>query len=142
MNFIFAALIAVGIFIIPASLLAQVQFSTQKANANAIGAVAMCLDAAGVAQPALNCNAFSNLAANATTTLKIGKGWLRGVTINTKGASANTLTIYDNTAGSGTKIATIDTTVGGEFNYDLQFNTGLTVVMATGTAADITVTWK
>jgi hypothetical protein len=142
MNFIFAVLITFSIWIVPAVLYAQVQFPTANPNAKVYGAGAMCLDTNGVAQPALNCNAFQNIAANGTTTLKSGKGWLRGVTINKAGASANTLTLYDNTAGSGTKIATIDTTVGIEFNYDLQFNTGLTVVLATGTAADVTVTWK
>jgi hypothetical protein len=89
-------------------------------------------------------NSFSNLLANATTTVKSGAGTLVGININTKGASANTLTIYDNTAGSGTKIGTVDTVNGviGHIPFKAAFATGLTVVIATGTAADITVIYR
>lgn len=86
--------------------------------------------------------AFSNLKANATTTIKSGVGRLHSLTINTKGIT-NTITVYDNTAGSGTTIATIDTTLSQEtLTFDLAFTTGLTVVIAGGTAADITITYK
>lgn len=83
-----------------------------------------------------------NLAANATTLVYTGQGVLHGVVINTKGASSNTLKIYDGVSASGTLIATIDTTVvPGTFLYDLAFNIGLTIVIGTGTAADATVLW-
>lgn len=86
---------------------------------------------------------YANLAANGTTTVKSGVGTLHAITINTKGASANTATVYDNTVASGMKIATIDTTDGvGTITYDVAFGTGLTIVLATGTAADITVAYK
>ncbi len=85
---------------------------------------------------------YTNIATNTTTTIYSGRGVLVGLTINTKGASSNTATIYDNTAGSGTKIAIIDTTSAqGTLAYFVEFNTGLTIVTATGTAADITVEW-
>lgn len=89
---------------------------------------------------------FQNIAANGTTTAKTGAGILVGIVVNTKGASANTCVIYDNTAASGTKIGTFDTTVptagmvidmGG-----IAFSTGLTAVLATGTAADWTLIFK
>lgn len=52
-------------------------------------------------------------------------------------------TIYDNTAGSGTKIGTIDTTAGVQtFLYDVAFSTGLTIVTAAGTASDMTLSYK
>ena len=87
---------------------------------------------------------YSNLLANATTTLKSGSGILRSIVINNAGASANTCTVYDNTAGSGTVIATIDTVElnGRVLEYDVRFGTGLTIVLATGTAADITVMYR
>lgn len=86
---------------------------------------------------------FSNITSNATTTVKSGAGLLHTLCINTKGASANTATIYDNTAGSGTKIGTLDTTAGVQcLTYDAVFATGLTIVTATGTAADITVSYR
>jgi hypothetical protein len=85
----------------------------------------------------------SNIATNTTTTAKSGAGILHTITINTKGASANVATVYDNTAGSGTKLATIDTTSGPiTLRYDVAFATGLTIVTATGTAADITVSYR
>jgi hypothetical protein len=89
-------------------------------------------------------NGFSyrNLAANATTVIRTGPGILHSITINDQGASSNTCAVYDNTAGTGTLIATIDTvTATGNLLYDVQFNTGLTIVIATGTAANITVSW-
>jgi hypothetical protein len=85
---------------------------------------------------------YTHLAALATTTIKSGEGILHSVAINTKGATANTLTLYDNTAASGTIIAVIDTTSQIQtLLYDLQFTTGLTAVVAAGTAADITISW-
>src|SRR3569623_440263 len=92
-----------------------------------------------VSIPAFN---YTNLAANATTTIRTGPGILHAININTKGASANVITVYDNTAASGTKIATIDSTVTyGSLLFDLTFSTGLTIIIGTGTAADITVSW-
>lgn len=87
--------------------------------------------------------AKSNLAANATTQIRTGAGVLHAVCINTKGAASNTVTIYDNTASSGTTIGIIDSTVLlGCFTYDAAFGTGLRVVIGTGTAPDITFTYR
>lgn len=87
--------------------------------------------------------AKNNLLANATTQVKTGSGVLHTLCINTKGAASNTVTVYDNTASSGTIIATIDTTIApGCYAYDAAFGTGLRIVIATGTAADLTVTWR
>lgn len=90
---------------------------------------------------------YTNVAAGtATTVIKASAGRLYGINVNTKGATGNTLTVYDNSAGSGTKIATIDTTsaVGGILVFPEGFNfyTGLTCVSATGTGADYTVIWE
>jgi hypothetical protein len=85
---------------------------------------------------------YTNLKALGTTTIKAGEGVLHSISINTKGATGNTATVYDNTAGNGTTIATVDTTAQIQtLLYDLQFTTGLTIVLATGTSADITVSW-
>lgn len=87
---------------------------------------------------------FVQISTNTTTAVKASPGLLHTITINTSGASSNTITVYDNTAGSGTIIATIDGTAdpGHTLVFDLQFNVGLTIVTATGTAAKITVTYK
>jgi len=86
---------------------------------------------------------YRRINANGTTTLQTGGGVLRSVTIAVVGAAANVLTIYDNTAGSGTVILNASTvlTAPCTWTLDAGFNTGLTVVLATGTAADITVTY-
>jgi len=86
---------------------------------------------------------YSNLTANGTTVCRTGGGILHSVTLNDAGASANVLTLYDNTAGSGTTIATIDTTEAKAcFIFDAGFDTGLTAVLATGTAANVTITYS
>lgn len=86
---------------------------------------------------------FKHLAANASTdNIVVGAGVLLNVTINTKGASANTLTLYDDLlhGTTGNIIAVIDTTgATGVLNYDVRLVRGLSATMTTGTAADITI---
>lgn len=84
---------------------------------------------------------FVNIASNATTTVKSGSGRLARIVVNKKGSSVSAAVVYDNTAGSGTKIATIDTlNLSGVFEYGITFDTGLTIV-TTG-APDITVVYS
>jgi len=89
-------------------------------------------------------SSYAHLNSTGTTTIKSGAGILRRVVVNTNGSGSNTFTIYDNTSGSGTVIAAIDTVngVSGHFEYNVAFSTGLTVVDATGTSADITVIYE
>ena len=76
--------------------------------------------------------------ASATTTVIGGPGILHSIVINT--TAAGTITIYDNTAASGTKIATIKASaVEGTYLYDVRCRTGLTIV--TAAASDITVSY-
>jgi len=86
---------------------------------------------------------FSNITTATTTTVKSGAGILRGVTINTKGTIASAVTIYDSLSGSGTKIGTIDSlNLAGQFEYDIAFSTGLTIVTTGTVAPDITVAYR
>lgn len=80
-----------------------------------------------------------HIATNTTTTCKSGAGAWTSLCINTKGASANVATVYDSLTGSGTVLAVIDTTTPwcGPRGYSVA--TGITVVTATGTAADLTL---
>lgn len=88
-------------------------------------------------------NSFSNINTNTTTTVKSGAGVLKRIVVNKVGASSNTCTIYDSTTATGTIIGTIDPVhTQMVFEYDLVFSTGLTIVTANGTAADITVIYK
>lgn len=83
---------------------------------------------------------YRNITSAATTTVKSGTGILHCITINTTAAA--TITVYDNTAASGTKIATIAASpvIGSTFIYDVSFTTGLTIV--TAGSSDITVSYN
>lgn len=87
---------------------------------------------------------FSHITTNTTTVVKATAGILHKVIINTKGATANVLTLYnDTTGGTANAIAVIDTTTGVDnIDYDLGFSNGLQAVTATGTAADITIVYR
>lgn len=88
-------------------------------------------------------NSFSNINTNTTTTVKSGAGVLKRIVVNKVGASSNTCTIYDNTTATGTIIGTIDPVYTQMvFEYDLVFSTGLTIVTANGTAADLTIVYQ
>jgi hypothetical protein len=86
--------------------------------------------------------AYKNITTDTTTTLKTGPGYLHTICINTP-AATGVVTIYDNTAASGTKIGTITSFAStvGCLTYDVAFWTGLTVVTATA-APDLTVTFR
>ena len=83
---------------------------------------------------------YSHLNANASTTLASAPVTLHSVSINTKGATSNTLTLND--GAGGTTIAVIDTTAGPSFYlFDVQCKSGLQAVIASGTAADVTISF-
>jgi hypothetical protein len=87
---------------------------------------------------------YTHVAANGNgDAVKSGSGVLHAVSVNTKGASSNVLTLYDSlTHGTGTTIAVIDTTAQvGALLLDVWFQTGLSYSLATGTAADVTLSW-
>jgi hypothetical protein len=113
----------------------------------AIATVPHTIDADGRAVPVLAANpaqtyradSYANIAAAATTVVKSGAGTLSAIVVNDPGSSV-TATVYDNTAGSGTKIATIALAAGMSLQYGVAFGTGLTVV--TSGACDITVVYR
>lgn len=78
-----------------------------------------------------------NTNSGSAVTVKTGRGQLTLVSINTKGAAGNTLTLVD---GSNT-IAVIDTTLAiGTLLYDTPFYTNLQATLNGGaTAADVTI---
>ena len=82
-----------------------------------------------------------------TTVLKRSAGELKRVVVNTVGSGSNSITIYDNTAGSGTVLAvlsgsgTAQNTQAFTVEYNLPFDTGLTIVIS-ATAGDITVIYE
>lgn len=86
---------------------------------------------------------YTHIATSATTIVKSGTGTLHSITINMLGTVASTITVYDNTAGSGTVIAVINSlSVTGTLTYDVAFTTGLTIVSTGTIAPDVTVSYK
>lgn len=64
-----------------------------------------------------------------TTTVKSGTGRLHTITLGETAAGA--ITIYDNTAASGTIIAVLKASVVEQtFEFNVKFTTGLTIVTA------------
>lgn len=87
---------------------------------------------------------FTRVNANGSAVIKPSPGVLLRVAINTLGSAGNTLTIFDNTAASGTVVCVIDTvtaTVGRWLEYSCALNVGLAYTLATGGAADLTIIW-
>jgi len=84
---------------------------------------------------------YTNITGQATTTIKSGSGVLHTICVNTA-AATETITIYDNTAGSGTKIgtATVYASTNPCLTYDIYFATGLTIVTATA-SSDLTISY-
>jgi hypothetical protein len=85
---------------------------------------------------------YQNITTDTTTVVKSTSGVLHTVCVNTP-AATGTITIYDSTAASGTKIGTITSyaSLPKCFTYDVAFWTGLTIVTATA-APDVTVSWR
>lgn len=86
---------------------------------------------------------FSNISSATTTVVRTGAGVLERILVN-KAVASGVITVYDNTAASGTKIATITqpgTLLQTQYDleYGVRFSTGLTVV--TSSTDDITVVY-
>ena len=86
---------------------------------------------------------YNHIATAVTTVVKNAAGFLHGISVNTKGTVASTITIYDNIAGSGSVIGVIDSlNLAGLFILDVSFLTGLTIVTTGTVAPDITVSYR
>lgn len=96
-------------------------------------------------------NKYRNITGNTTVTVKSGNGVIRGITINDN-TTGGSIIVYDNTAASGTRIATfqIATPSGGLLSTSGQpsptyvtmaaeFTTGLTIVTSGSSSNNITI---
>jgi len=88
---------------------------------------------------------YRNITTATTTTVKTGRGSLVAI-VNNKTVASGVVTVYDNTAASGNKIATITnpaTLLASQYsqNYSrIDFTTGLTIV--TSQAEDLTIIYE
>jgi hypothetical protein len=74
-----------------------------------------------------------------TTTAKTGAGILHSIVV--QGGTTGTIIIYDNTAASGTILASFDTTNAlATYSFNCLFTTGLTII--TSAATKLTVNWR
>jgi hypothetical protein len=81
-------------------------------------------------------NAYTHISTATSTQVKSSAGTLHNLTVNT--TAAGTISIFDNTACSGTTIAILPASVAvGTYTYDVVFTVGLCVL--TGAASDVTV---
>jgi hypothetical protein len=88
---------------------------------------------------------YNNITTNTTTTVKSGAGTLHWCTVNTAPTgTGQSITIYDSTTASGTKIGTHTSPVqGAVYEYDIAFTNGLTIVTASGTLpGDFTISYR
>lgn len=88
--------------------------------------------------PASGLGRYVHLDGSAQTVVcKSGAGTLHRLTISTKGNPSSTVTLYDNTAASGTVITVANTAdAPGTLEYGVEFSTGLTAV-ATASSGDV-----
>ena len=87
-------------------------------------------------------HSFANIATSTTTTLKTGAGVLHTITVWNGGATAPSITVYNNTAGSGAIIGTFTPPAIGTFTLNVAFTIGLTIVTAGTTPVNVTVSYR
>lgn len=85
-------------------------------------------------------SAYNTAANTAGHQVKNSAGVLHGVTVNIAGLTSSA-TFYDGTSTGGTKLATVSTLGQTSLTYDIAFATGLFIVLAGGTPADVTVSY-
>lgn len=87
-------------------------------------------------------DSYNNITTKTDTVVKSGAGTLIRIVISP--GTTDTLTIYDNTAASGTKIGTV--TIGAttivSLEYGCAFSTGLTITSGGGAAGNYTVIYR
>lgn len=106
--------------------LQELQFGSTRALAD--GSYAKISNAGGIWN-------YKSLTASGTTVVKTGAGQLHAVIC---GTATGNVTIYDNTAASGTKIIDTYALVAGVTTFDISFGTGLTVVLSGAGVASVT----
>ena len=133
-------------------LIANFNLKPAITNVNSNGSITNCT----ISATAMTLNRFGSLITNpfyknlvgaATTTLKQSAGRLHSIVVNGAGVTSQSVTIYDNTSATGTKIGTIDLskipspTVLQYNTNGVAFSNGLTFVIV-GSAVDITVIYE
>lgn len=85
---------------------------------------------------------YNYISTAVTITLKTGAGQFHALNVESAGATGNTITVYDNTAASGTKIAEYLVPFTGTATFNVLFTTGLTIVTAGTTPPNLTVSYR
>lgn len=82
----------------------------------------------------------ANIAAEGNLLVKTGPGVLASVNVNT-GVATSTVTLYDGTDNTGTKIGVVDASTRGQILYNVAFTKGLFAVMAAANS-DVTIGYR
>lgn len=112
---------------------------------NSVGIVALGAATPSNSIPVVNAGfTYGNMTTATTTTFKSGAGVLHSITVNSLGTVASAVSVFDNTAGSGTSIAVINSLTTGQatYTYDVAFSTGLTVTTTGTVAPNVTVSYR
>lgn len=86
-------------------------------------------------------NSYVNITTKTTTVVKASAGTIMRLMVNKLG-TADTVAIYDNTAGSGTLVGTFTSALVGSYTIDATMGTGITVVTGGTTAGDYTIIYR
>ena len=92
--------------------------------------------------PDTNPTGYKRINTKSTNIIKIGSGIIRSLIVGIAGTTGNKIVIYDNTTNSGTIIQQISTSVVWEYDLNVEFTIGLTVVSTLGTSADFTIYYE
>ncbi len=135
------ALNSTGTGIPTAALVAQLDDTSPTAiTENQFGNVRMTADRSLMVNQVFS---YNHISTAATTVVKASAGFIHAISVNTKGTVASTITVYDNTAGSGTVVGIIDSlNLSGAFVLDVTLGTGITIVTTGTVAPDLTVSWR
>jgi hypothetical protein len=89
-------------------------------------------------------SAYAHMSTNTTKTFKYNPGRIHKLIINTAGTGGNTATIYDGINGTGNIIGVVATAgvTGPVIDFDCPFFTGLSIVLSSGGAADLTIIYE
>lgn len=129
-----------GTFVIPcAQKYLRVFVSTY--GSGAISAVAALRKHSATIGPRSGTRYYRN--AVVTENIKSAAGLLQHVNITKKGSGSSSVSLYDSTSGTGNPIAVIDTDnyIGG-LTFNVAFSSGLRIVIAGGTAAEVSVIYE
>lgn len=85
---------------------------------------------------------YKRINTKSTNIIKTGAGILRKIVIGIAGTGGNKIVVYNNTTNTGSIIQQLSTSVIGEYDLNVDFTIGLTIVCSLGISSDFTVYYE